>query len=204
MVLLMGGVPFLLVAAMFSDRIYCKQAYVFVMTVVFASDVCVYFATNYAEFLALRCCASLQTSTWPLIICFLCRMYHEDARAAKLSFVGASASVGMGAGQVLSLFAGDHMRWRLPFLMVGVVGLASTAVFAMMGENPKALKDKTSETGQKWYHAPFSGMSRNNAIIIVQGMLQCVPTILMAVFINDYLFIDRSVLMNTHDVHVCS
>ena len=169
MVLLMGGVPFLLVAAMFSDRIYCKQAYVFVMTVVFASDVCVYFATNYAEFLALRCCASLQTSTWPLIICFLCRMYHEDARAAKLSFVGASASVGMGAGQVLSLFAGDHMRWRLPFLMVGVVGLASTAVFAMMGENPKALKDKTSETGQNGIMRRFPACRETTPLLSCRG-----------------------------------
>jgi predicted MFS family arabinose efflux permease len=188
-VLLFCGLPAAVGVGFFGDVLPRKGVYLALTLTVAVSDVCILFVTDFWQLILLRALASAQVACWPVIVCMISDMFSKDQRPRAIAEIGAAASVGLGAGQLLSAHVGDGMRWRLPFAVVGVLNLVSCLVFFLYAHEPghrprdvciESLRAKSKRI-----------LNRNNVLLFVHSATQTVPTTIMAVWLLDYIFVDR-------------
>lgn len=188
-VLLFCGLPVAVGVGFFGDVMPRKRVYMALTLAVAVSDICILFVTDFWQLIVLRALASAQVACWPVIVCMIADMFTKDERPRAIAEVGVAASVGLGAGQLLSAHVGDGMRWRVPFAVVGVLNLVSCLVFFLYAHEPghrardvcvESLRAKSKRI-----------LNRNNVLLFVHSAAQTVPTTMMAVWLLDYIFVDR-------------
>lgn len=188
LLLLTAGLPAVILVGLLCKGQNRKTLYICILCSVSIAEISVSWVTEFWQLACLRAISGLHICCWPIIVSLLSDMYESTEFEKKISYIGAAATLGIGFGQVISVLFGDKMRWRVPFLIVGIINLASAMTCQRFITEPVHVFRPSSETGIKFILKRV--MNFNNSILFLQSMTQVIPTIMVAVWMNDFIYIN--------------
>ena len=188
LILMTSSLPFLFLVNVYTNHINRKFLYIAITCAVALGDCLVLLVQEFWHLEILRAVSSLQLASWSLILWMINDMFAVEKRAAKISVIGAAASLGLGVGQVVSTHFGDKKGWKTPFVIVGVVNFTVILLFAVWAKEPR--KMKSSENFENIVGLARKLMNRGNILLFSQSTFQTIPNVMIAVWMTDFMFVD--------------
>jgi predicted MFS family arabinose efflux permease len=203
---LLGGTVTLL-AGYLTDRadLRLSRKRLLIALVVLGQGACLLsgLAQSYPQLYWARTCTALgMGAAGPVIGSLLADHFAPTHRPRALALLNLACSLGIGGGQFLAGALGSHFGWRMPFLVIAVLGLLVSALYGLLGQEPargqhepglQALRDAglIYQERLRLRDVPAILRVRTNVLSLLGSLLEAAPYSVLMVYLNDYLAQDR-------------
>ena len=198
----MIGAPAALITGYLADCVDRRQLFAAILLLGKIPCLLTFFVTAYWQLLICRTLMGITIgAVSPLTASLAGDMFPVETRTAATAVWTSCTLLGTLAGQYLSGMLGPSLGWQVPFLPVGLAGLAAAIVVLLLpepmrGRHELALKGRyVGTSGDGWQYQQAVTCRKvceiftipSNLFGFVQGIPGCVPWGVIIAYFNDFL-----------------
>jgi predicted MFS family arabinose efflux permease len=139
---------------------------------------------------------------FPLVYSLIGDFFPTTRRAAATATLGLAMGAGVAVGQLTAGMLLTEHGWRLPFSIIGALGLCSTLLFALAAREPRRGQQEEGlrelmEAGGVYEERirlrdiPALFRVRTNLLLFLQGIPGAIPWGIFFVYLNDFYAHDK-------------